>query len=301
MGLGATGSRVAQRLRGDGRTVRGNDATGADVVVLCVPVGQHHAMARDAVTSGAHVVSISDDLDEVGALLELDGLARRHDRAVAVGAGFAPGMSCLLARHAADLLDEVVEIAVTKAGTAGPACARQHHRAMKLDAVVWIDGEWVPRRGGSGRDLVWFPPPIGARDAYRAALPSPRLLQRQFPSAQRISARVTATRRDRLTSRLPMLRPPHADGGPGAIRVEVRGRRAGEFETVVYAAMHHPSTAAAIVSSTVAARIDELERPAGAFGLAEIARPLDVLRPLHDAGLGWSAFVGSSALADQAS
>ena len=38
-----------------------------------------------------------------------------------------------------------------------------------------------------------------------------------------ISARRSARRRDRFTARLPMLSPPHQEGGIGALRVEVRG------------------------------------------------------------------------------
>ena len=49
------------------------------------------------------------------------------------------------------------------------------------------------------------------------------LLHRSFPDVERISARQSATRRDRLTARLPMLSPPHAEGGIGALRVEARG------------------------------------------------------------------------------
>jgi len=49
------------------------------------------------------------------------------------------------------------------------------------------------------------------------------LLHQSFPEASRITARRSATRRDRGTARLPMLRPPHAEGGVGALRVEVRG------------------------------------------------------------------------------
>ena len=192
--------------------------------MVATPVGNHAELAAEMLTAGSHVVSISDDPDEVGALLDLDQLARDNDRALVVGAGFCPGLSCVLARYAADQLDQVDAINVSRAGTAGPACARQHHHALKSDGRDWRDGTWVLRRGGSGRDLAWFPDPIGARDCYRGALPTPLLLQREYPDAMRISARMAATRRDRLTGRLPMLRRPHRDGGPGAIRVEVRGR-----------------------------------------------------------------------------
>ncbi len=318
IGLGTTGSQLARLLRlsdqielsiydtnkkrltavlaefADSASPCGPSGEGADVVVLATPAGAHVELAGQALTNGAHVVSLGDSVQDVTNLLLLDRKARSLHLSVAVGAGFAPGLTCLLVRHAADALDEVVEIAIAKAGTGGPACARQHHRAMKTDATDWIDGHWVARRGGSARDLLWFPPPIGARDAYKAALPSPLLLQRRYPQATRIAARVTATRRDRLTSRLPMLRPPHVDGGPGAVRVEVRGRRDGQFETLVYAVMEHPSVAAAAVAAEVVNLLGRGQAPSGAMGLCELADPLTILQPLVANGIQAVTFVGAA-------
>lgn len=283
------------------------DRTGSDagVVVLASPVGTHGALAADLVARGASVVSLSDGIDDVRQLFDLHDRAMAANASIAVGAGFAPGMTCLLTRHAGAALDEVAEIAIAKAGTGGPACARQHHRAMKQSAWDWFDGAWIKRPGGSGRDLVWFPPPIGARDSYKGALPSPLLLQRQFPSANRIVARVTATRRDRLTSRLPMLRPPHADGGPGAVRVEVRGRIDGRFETLVYAVAADPSRGAGVVGACTALAIAAPERtvdalPSGAFGLSELDDPVLLLRATIAAGLRISTFDGSEGRRSQA-
>ena len=140
-----------------------------------------------------------------------------------VSAGLAPGLSGLLARHLADQLTVVDEIHVAMHGTGGPACARQHHRALGARSLGWHDGEWIERPGGSGRELCWFPEPIGAVDCYRASVAEPIVLHEAFPTAARISARVSATRRDRLTARLPMLAPPRRHGDIGGIRVEVRG------------------------------------------------------------------------------
>src|SRR3546814_6619520 len=75
---------------------------------------------------------------------------------------------------------------------------------------------------GSGRELCWFPDPIGAEDCYRAELPDAVLLVPHFPLVDRVTARLSATRRDRITAHLPMLRKPHPEGLVGAVRVEVR-------------------------------------------------------------------------------
>lgn len=271
----------------------------AQVLVLATPAGGHGVVAAEATRRGVSVVSLSDALDDVRDLFDLDEAAAANGVSIVVGAGFAPGLTCLLARHAAGALDEVSEIAVAKAGTGGPSCARQHHRAMKQTAWDWLDGAWFERRGGSGRDLVWFPPPIGARDSYKAGLPSPLLLQRSFPDATRIVSRVTATRRDRLTSRLPMLRPPHADGGPGAVRVEMRGRSGGRFETIVYAVAASPSHAAGVVAAVASEAVLSgrgAHWPTGAFGLSQCMDPTPLLHRCRSFGLRVMAFEGTADL-----
>jgi len=263
-----------------------------DVVILATPSGRHPRLAESWIRAGSHVVSIADDPDDVAGLLELAPLAEHNQRRLVVGAGFAPGLSCLLASYAASQLDSVDAINVYKAGTGGPNCARQHHRALKQTGSEWIDGKWVVRRGGSGRELAWFPDPFGARDCYRGALPSPMLLQPVFPAAQRISARMAATRRDRLTSWLPMMRPPHSDGGPGAIRVEVRGQRDGAIETVILGVMDHPSVAAGTVTAVATAAVIAEQAPIGAGGLATWSNPKAVLTELYRRGVRVASFNG---------
>lgn len=263
-----------------------------DVTVLATPTGSHLDRAKTMLEAGSHVVSISDDPDEVQALLELNDLAEDRGLSLVVGAGFCPGLSDLLVRFAERKLDAIEAISVARAGTAGPACARQHHRALKNSGKDWRDGQWELRRGGSGRDLAWFPDPIGARDCYRGALASPILLQRQFPTAGRISARMAATRRDRFTGKLPMLRKPHRDGGPGAIRVEVRGRLDGGVETIVFGVMDHPSVAAAIVGAVAAIGAGEGRAPIGAHGMARWEEPGQLLAELYQRGVKVATFSG---------
>ena len=267
----------------------------ADVAVLTLPSGDHVAQARHHLGQGAHVVSVADELPAVKALLDLDPEARERDRHVVVGAGFAPGLTCVLARHAAAGFDAVDEVHVAKVGTGGPECARQHHRALGAHALDWRDNRWQERRGGSGRELCWFPDPVGGQDCYRAALPDPVLLVRAFPGAARVTSRVAANRRDRFSARLPMLRRPHPEGGLGAVRVEVRGRRGTAREVRVLGAMDRPATAAGAVAALAAlwAGNGELRRT-GAAGLAELADPVPFLAELARRGVKAAAFEGSS-------
>jgi saccharopine dehydrogenase-like NADP-dependent oxidoreductase len=250
----------------------GPDACDVDVVVLAT-AGDHRRYAEVALENGAHVVSTADAVHVTRRLLDLDAEARERDATVVVGAGFSPGFTCALAVHAASGFDEIDEVHVAKVGTGGPACARQHHRALGEVAIDWRDGGWAHRAGGSGRELVWFPDPVKGVDCYRAAMPDSLLLMPAFPGARRITSRLGANRRDRLTAWLPMLRPPHPEGGPGAARVEVRGRRATSRETRVLGVVDRPAVAAGAVAA-VAARW-AAERRFNAPGAAGLAVLLD--------------------------
>jgi saccharopine dehydrogenase-like NADP-dependent oxidoreductase len=231
VGRGVVGQRISRRIPTllPGATILDHDPRAgrplpADVAVVVLAHGGPHAdVARTMIERGVAVVSVSDDLDDVRALLDLDDAARNAGVALVVGAGMAPGLTELLARMLVSQLSDFDEIHLAVHGTAGPACARRHHRALRGRAVGFHDGTWIQRPAGSGRELSFFPEPVGPYDCYRAELASPLLVYESFPGVERISARVSANRRDRLTAWLPMLSPPHREGGVGAVRVEVRG------------------------------------------------------------------------------
>jgi hypothetical protein len=214
---------------------------------------------------------------------------------VVAGAGFAPGLTCVLATHAAGTFDSVDEVHVAKVGTGGPTCARQHHDALAGEALDWRDGGWVRRRGGSGRELCWFPDPVGPEDCYRAALPDALLLVPAFPGVARVTARVGANRRDRFTARLPMLRRPHPEGGVGAVRVEVRGRRGQARDVSVLGAMDRPAVAAGAVAAVAALWVGAGDVAPGAAGLAGAVAPVPFLAELARRGVKAAAFDGAVA------
>src|SRR5262245_52994202 len=228
VGRGIVGRRVAKLL--DSHHVRFHDPrqdhtprlADGDVVILCHPA-KHAPVAEEWGARGASVVTVGDDFDDSQDLLPLAVEFEQRGTTLVVGAAMSPGLSGLLARHLVGTLASVDEIHVAIHGTAGPACARSYHRSLSRRSMAWQDGEWVDHLGGSGRELCWFPEPVGAKDCYRADIADPLLLHSAFPGVQRISARRSARRRDRFTARLPMLSPPHQEGGIGALRVELRG------------------------------------------------------------------------------
>lgn len=318
-GAGATGVRIVRMLCASSRVraveVRDTDADrlqevsgslgataeisqgsdvphGTDLVVVATRAGTQADLALSAVRAGAAVVATTNEITETRDLLTIDPQARQRGVPLVVGAGYMPGLTCLLARLGAAEFDTVDEIHVAKVGTGGPACAYQHHRALSSLGIDWRDGRWTRRPGGSGRELCWFPDPVAGQDCYRAALPDALLLVPAFPGVDRVTARMAATRRDRMTAPLPMMRRPHPEGGVGAVRVELRGWRGRGRHVAVLGAQARPAEGAAVVAASTALHLIDNGTEPGAAGLASIPHPAALLREVAARGLRPCKFEG---------
>jgi hypothetical protein len=298
VGRGIVGSRLA-RLLDAGQTRFHDPRTEAlrvvdgDVAVLC-HADRHARLAESIGARGASVVTVGDEFDDAQDLIPLGPDFESRGTTIVVGAALSPGLSGLLARHLADQLAEVDEIHVAIHGTAGPACARSHHRSLSRRSMAWHEGDWADHLGGSGRELCWFPEPVGALDCYRADIADPLLLHAAFPDVARISARRSARRRDRFTARLPMLSPPHQEGGVGALRVELRGSNAaGGRECVIAGVAELVGTAAAATAATFATLVQEGALPPGLVVAGDAAIPtLDALGRVERYGVRLQEFTG---------
>ena len=290
---------IAQRLAGrlsGGKSqlsvVDRNSMKSVKVVVLCGP-SPHFSIAKELLDTGVSVVSTSDDIADCLNLLTLSQLATENKATLIVGAASSPGMSGLLVRHLAESFDSIDEVHVALHGTGGPACARQHHRALSGQSIGWHDGEWLRRPAGSGRELCWFPEPVGAYDCYRGELPDPLLIKRAFPELERVTGRVSATRRDRVFSRVPMMIPPQAEGGMGGLRVEVRGMKNGARLVDVIAVVERVGQVAGVVAATTAHAIysNKLEE-LGAHVLGDQSMPNSwLVTQICSAGINLHSFV----------
>ena len=97
----------------------------------------------------------------------------------------------------------------------------------------------------------------------------------------------------------PVLVPPPVEGGLGAVRVELRGERAGERTTVVYGALDRPAIASGAVAAVAAIELLGGRMPAGVAGLAASGRHLPMLVELARRGVRAAAFEGGNALSAQ--
>jgi shikimate/quinate 5-dehydrogenase len=262
--------------------------SGIDVMATALPRGHDLPLVGAAIAAGVPVASCDEDVDAVGALLDLDANAIARGVTVAVGCGLAPGLADVLAAHAASSFDDVLEIRVARSGWGGPACQATARRARHQPALEWHDGHWREDQP-SGEQLVWFPEPIGGRDCCAVAT-SVRELVRAFPKVPRISfALGEPPKRSFLRRRF------GDDGDWGAARVEVWGRGGGR-DCVVYGVIERTGVASGTVLAVAAARlagaIGEPVRHPGVHGLGELIEPVPFLGELSQRGVRAAVFEG---------
>lgn len=268
-------------------------ATDVDVVVLAGGQGAHLLGAKAALDLDAQVVSLCDDPSEVADLSLMDEAFRSKGLTMVVGAGFSPGLSCVLASHAAKRFDRVDEVHIAHVGTGGKACKQRVYAAMKHRATEWTDGAWAIYNAGSGQELCWFPDPVGARDCYRGDLVEPLLLKPVFREATRITSRIAPLPR-RLGIRSLIGKRAGVDDEPGAIRVEVRGFKDSKHQIVVLGAIDRPSVGAGSVAALSAVWAGEGNLgDTGVKGLAGVVESTSFLKELANQGVKAAIFTGN--------
>ena len=270
---GALGTQVIEQ---------GGEAEACDVVVLATPDDQQVARLPGLLAAGVHVVCTADAPLSIDQLLAFQDDAIDARRSVVIGAAMSPGVTSLLAAHAATLFDRVTEIDIAVSGTAGPACRARRRNAMSGSTMERRDGDWAEARSGSSRELVWFPDPVGAQECEKASLSDPRVIDRVVPDLAQLTVRAVRTDAKRT------LRHPPTDP-LGAVRVEVRGMRDGGSATTVYGMVDRPGAVTGALAAAIVPLLVE-GTPAGVMGPAELGQTTRPLRWLKSRGLKPATF-----------
>ena len=200
----------------------------------------------------------------------VDTEARAGAARVITGCGLAPGLSDVLARHAASALDTVDEVHVARFGVAGDACLAAARAAQRSQVLEWRDGAFVSERG-HGAELIWFPDPVGARECELVSDGIEQLVA-AVSGVRRASVRLGLphTPRVKLPGPFGVLARGRQDPGIGwgAVRAEVWGTQGDTRTTVVYGVIERTGVAAGTVLGVTAAWL------AGALpGLGEVPAP----------------------------
>ncbi len=249
---------------------------GVTTVASTLPADDDIALATAAVRAGISYATCSDDSGAIGAMLALDAEAATSGAQVVIGCGLAPGLSDVLARHAAGALDTVDEIHVARWGVAGARCAASARRAQRDPGLEWRDGAYLHDRRQSAQ-LVWFPDPVGARECELVAT-GVELLVAAAPGVERVTARLGAPSRSGRPRLVPPSRRDRAADW-GSVRAEVWGQLGSTRAAVVYGVIERPAVACGTVLGVATAWLGgALPHVAaagpGAFGLgAAVAAP----------------------------
>lgn len=134
-------------------------------------------MIRACIEAGVNYVSICDDYDAAEEALSLNDEAEEAGITAVTGVGWTPGITNVLARLAADQLDEVEEIAISwgchASDTAGKAVTLHYLHAVTGMIPTYMEGRITYVPAGSGLERVKFPEPVGAIDVFHAGHPEP--------------------------------------------------------------------------------------------------------------------------------
>jgi lysine 6-dehydrogenase len=246
--------------------MRGHDAAAGAIG----PFYRYEApVARAAIEARVPYVSLCDDYDAAKDVLALDGAARSAGVSVVTGMGWTPGISNILARRAAERLDAVEALAVawgsSAADSEGFAVIMHTVHIFTGRVPSFRGGEEVLVEAGGGRRRVRFPDPVGEISVFDLGHPEPVTLPRFLGGVDEVSlkgglseaslnslarllarARLTDTPAKKLRLAkaiklaMPVLsrlgRPPEPCS---AVRVDVRGRLAGEERTISYGVADH--------------------------------------------------------------
>jgi hypothetical protein len=260
-----------------------------DAVACALPTGLDHAVAAAAITSGVPLASTDDDHDAIDAIRALEPNAKGAGVTIALGCGFAPGLSDVLVAHAAAMFSTVDEFRVARVGWAGPCSVAAVRHQRRASVRSWHDGGWREQHP-HGETLVWFPEPIGGRDCS-IVTGGGALLVDAFPTVPRISVLLgEPPKRASLRRRF-------GDNGEwGAARVEVWGATENGHDCVVYGVVERTSVAAGTVLAVAAAQLagalgTRITRP-GVHGLGALVEPKPFLAELAQRGVRAAVFEG---------
>lgn len=168
-------------------TIKGND------VVINI-VGPYYRFGiqtmKAAIKANVHYLDICDDYDVTRDAFALDETAKKAGVSICIGFGGAPGSTNMLAKYAADKLDEVDEINILWAAgfndPIGPAAAMHAMHMFSGKVPQYLDSKWVEVPAGSGAEVVDFIEPTGKTEIYYVGHPEPVTLPRYIKGVKKV-------------------------------------------------------------------------------------------------------------------
>lgn len=148
-------------------------------------------LVKACIDAGVHFLDIDDDFDSTRESLELDDEAKKAGITAIKGCGASPGITNIIAKHAADKLDKVDDIRIYWAQSGidptGPGAMLHWFHITAEQIPIYKDGKWVDVRGFTEPEVVEFLPPIGRQTCYYTGHPEPVTLPRYIKGVKNVS------------------------------------------------------------------------------------------------------------------
>jgi len=167
---------------------------GFDVVTNALPFKYDLAVTKACIEAGVNGIDVSATREQ----LELDSEAKSAGVKFVLGCGATPGITNILARRGADMLDKVSEIQIAWAAfrCTAPAPGLLHTTLWEFDPrtedrVYYADGQFIKVPPFSGERVVEFAKPIGTQNVYYVPHPETITLPRFLPSLRKVEVRGT--------------------------------------------------------------------------------------------------------------
>lgn len=148
-----------------------------------------------AIKSGVNYVDIVDDFDTTQELLDMNDQAAAAGITALIATGASPGLTNVLSRLSADLLDEVEEIntswVVGEANSEYTGALVHLFHAMGSEVPTFRDGkiEFIMPCQQDGARVVNFPYPFGEYEVFHIGHPEPVTLGKFIPGVKTVTNR----------------------------------------------------------------------------------------------------------------
>ena len=167
-----------------------------DVVLSCVGPFYKFALPVVNATIQARVdlVDICDDYDSTSKVLELDSAAKDAGITVISGLGVSPGATNILAKAAAEMLDEPEEIHIALLMGApdlgGVAEISHRFHSMYGKVPTFQNGKFIEVRAFvDGKETVEFPKPFGKFEVFHIGHPEPITISRYMKKVKYVDTK----------------------------------------------------------------------------------------------------------------
>lgn len=149
---------------------------------------------KAAIQAGCNYVDICDDAEPTADMLELHEQARKAGIVAVVGCGVSPGTLNVLARDAANRMDQVEDLhfrwnvpASDVEGDIAKSAAVQHGiHIVDGDVIQYLDGDWVKVPAMSESERVDFPA-LGECEVYYLGHPEPVTIPRYIKGLRNVT------------------------------------------------------------------------------------------------------------------